>query len=685
MPERADPGSGWDTDDLFLAALQRNPADRPAFLEEACVGNDRLRQEVESLLKIAEASPGLLMPPEIGLIPEKLGRYEILSELGRGGMGIVFRARDSRLLRTVALKVLPRYLGHDARSLKRFTREAQMLARLNHPNIATLHSLDESEGFHFLTMEFVEGVTLAGILADRRLAPRETLSLALQVALALESAHAQGICHCDLKPANIMVAPSGKVSLLDFGIARAFGQTVAAPAQLAAVPAPVTLPSGTPGYMAPEQADGRPVDERSDMWAFGIILFECLTGETIPRREVGGGDDWASRLPDKTPGNLVALMRACLEPDPDQRLVSAPEARADLEAMLRRGASRRRWLAAGACGLALAAFALWFQMSRGPTGPVVQLRNKDDNTLVATNAQGETVWSRHFPQVRVIYPVLLKKIGIASQGPGPQEVIGCAAIVDLAHYKGSLDFLSPIDGRTLWTQMPAWTVPVNAHGPFQYRWLTAVDWPGQESESLVAGVRDGPWYGFALEFRDLEGRVLDIYHHPGILFALPESLKGNASFGGPIFYGSNSSARFDRTLVPFETGQHVGCILQLDPPNVSGQAYPYSLGLPEERDWPGMPRAKEKAYLLIPPVNADTSSKVADVVAGDPSLGNLQHTVFLADGRVITVDQHLFPIKALVGVNSPIEKLLQEGQARILPYLYIRDGKQQWVDVPLGY
>lgn len=685
MSECTGPGFDGNTDDLFLAALDLPPPERPAFLDRACGGNEELRAEIESLLKIATASPELLTPPEIGLIPQQLGRYEILSELGRGGMGIVFKARDSRLLRTVALKVLPQYLGQEARNLRRFTREAQTLARLNHPNIATLHSLDESSGFHFLTMEFVEGVTLAEILADRSLAPGETLALALQVALALESAHAEGICHCDLKPANIMVTPNGKVSLLDFGIARAFGQLRAAPAQLGAPLAALTLPSGTPGYMAPEQATGKAVDERSDLWAFGVVLYECLTGEAFPRQASGLAGGWQAKLPKHTPRNLVALMQTCLEPDPGRRVASATLARAVLEAMLRRGGPARQWLALVVSGLVLAAAAAWFLVLMGPAGPVVQLQNRDQQTLVATNAEGETLWSRQFDKYQVGYPVVLRNTEPIDDVNGQRKVTGCAAIVDLAKYTGSLEFFSLSDGRTLWTKLPAWDVPVNAHGPFQYRWLIGASWPEQVSEILIAGIRDGPWYGFAIECRDIEGQVLGIYHHPGGLTPLSASPKGIGPGGGPVFYGSNSSARFDRSLIPFETEQHPGCIVQLEPADISGQAYPYSLDLPEERDWPGMPQAKERAYLLIPPLNAATSSKVVDVVASEPGAGNVAYTVFVADGRVVTLDRNLFPLKSMVGVDSTVEKLLQAGHAQNLPFLYLRYGEEQWVDVPMGY
>src|SRR5262245_24427648 len=207
----------------------------------------------------------------------RLGPYEILAPLGVGGMGEVYRARDSRLKRDVALKVLPEVFANDPERMLRFQREAEVLAALNHPNIAALYGIEEGA----LVMELVEGAPLQGPL------PIETaLKYARQIAEALEAAHEKGITHRDLKPANIMITPAGTVKVLDFGLAKAADEPTAAPnpansptLTMSATRVGVIL--GTAGYMSPEQAAGKPVDRRADIWAFGVVLWEMLTGDAL--------------------------------------------------------------------------------------------------------------------------------------------------------------------------------------------------------------------------------------------------------------------------------------------------------------------------------------------------------------------------------------------------------------------
>ncbi len=213
----------------------------------------------------------------------KLGPYEILMPLGAGGMGEVYRARDTRLARDVALKVVPEAVAQDPERTARFQREAQVLASLNHPNIAALYGLEESAGVLALVMELVEGPTLTGRLKSGAIPLDEALPIAKQIAEALEAAHERGIIHRDLKPANIKITPDGKVKVLDFGLAKAL-EGEAAPADIsnsptltaAATQAGVIL--GSAAYMSPEQAKGKSVDRRSDIWAFGAVLYEMLTG-----------------------------------------------------------------------------------------------------------------------------------------------------------------------------------------------------------------------------------------------------------------------------------------------------------------------------------------------------------------------------------------------------------------------
>jgi serine/threonine protein kinase len=212
----------------------------------------------------------------------RLAHYEIVSTLGKGGMGQVWRARDTKLGREVAIKTLPEEFARDSDRLARFEREAKLLASLNHPNIGAIHGLEESEGTRFLVLELIEGDTLADRIDRGPIPVEEALTLALQIAEAVEAAHAKGIIHRDLKPANIKVTANNKVKVLDFGLAKAFEPN---PANMALSNSPtfsmaVTQQGiilGTAAYMAPEQARGDTVDKRADIWAFGCILFEMLT------------------------------------------------------------------------------------------------------------------------------------------------------------------------------------------------------------------------------------------------------------------------------------------------------------------------------------------------------------------------------------------------------------------------
>ena len=216
----------------------------------------------------------------------RLGPYEILSALGAGGMGEVYRARDTKLDRDVAIKILPEAFAADTERLARFQREAKTLASLNHPNIAHIHGLEESDGVRALVMELVEGEDLAQRIARGAIPVDEALPIAKQIAEALEAAHEQGIIHRDLKPANIKVRPDGTVKVLDFGLAKAMEPTGVASPSVSQSPT-ITTPAmteagmilGTAAYMSPEQARGKPVDKRTDIWAFGCVLYEMLTGQ----------------------------------------------------------------------------------------------------------------------------------------------------------------------------------------------------------------------------------------------------------------------------------------------------------------------------------------------------------------------------------------------------------------------
>ena len=291
----------------------------------------------------------------MALIPgTRLGPYEITAQIGEGGMGEVYRATDTKLKRDVAVKVLPSALAADPERLARFQREAEVLASLNHPNIAAIHGLEESEGIKALVMELVEGPTLADRIAQGAIPVDEALPIAKQIAEALEAAHEQGIIHRDLKPANIKLRPDGVVKVLDFGLAKALEPTGAMSPGMSQAPT-ITTPAmtqagmilGTAAYMSPEQARGKPVDKRADIWAFGCVLYEMLTGKRtfagdgVPEtlaRVIERQPDW-SLLPQETPEPLRRLLRRCLAGDPRERLPDIAVARLEIgEALLPVGA-----------------------------------------------------------------------------------------------------------------------------------------------------------------------------------------------------------------------------------------------------------------------------------------------------------------------------------------------------------
>src|SRR5713101_1877307 len=215
----------------------------------------------------------------------RFGPYEILARIGAGGMGVVYRARDTQLGRDVAVKVLPESFAHDAERMARFEREAQLLASLNHPHIATIHGLEESGDIRALVMELVEGPTLAERIGGGAMSLEDALPIAKQIAEGLEYAHERGIIHRDLKPANVKLTADGNVKILDFGLAKALeapwvtagNPSISPTLPLSPTQAGVIL--GTAAYMAPEHARGAVVDRRADIWAFGVVLYEMLTGK----------------------------------------------------------------------------------------------------------------------------------------------------------------------------------------------------------------------------------------------------------------------------------------------------------------------------------------------------------------------------------------------------------------------
>jgi hypothetical protein len=277
------------------------------------------------------------------MIGKTLSHYRILEKLGEGGMGEVYRARDFKLNREIALKVLPEVFAKDVERMARFQREAQVLASLNHPNIAAIHGLEESSGVRALVMELVQGPTLADRIAQGPIPVDEALPIARQIAEALEYAHEKGIIHRDLKPTNVKLTAEGMVKVLDFGLAKALeGGTAASDPEnsptltLAATQAGVIL--GTAAYMAPEQARGKAVDRRADIWSFGVVFYEMLTGARLYGEETVSDTlaavlkvepDWHA-LPAEVPPVIRKLLRRCLTKERRERLQAIGDARIEV-------------------------------------------------------------------------------------------------------------------------------------------------------------------------------------------------------------------------------------------------------------------------------------------------------------------------------------------------------------------
>jgi serine/threonine-protein kinase len=448
---------------LYEAARTRVPPDRSAFLARECDGDTELQLEVESLLEqpvgtkeffklvgVPTAAVGVSATNLSALIGRRLGTFQVRSLLGRGGMGEVYRAHDTKLGRDVAIKVLPQAFTADASRVASLEREARVVAALNHPNIAAIHGVEESEGVRGLVLELVEGQTLAQKLADAAgssppgLRLKEALTIARQIADALEAAHEKGITHRDLKPGNVKITPNGVVKLLDFGIAKVVtGESPGRDLTQAQTVTDATgggLIAGTAAYMSPEQARGKSVDKRTDIWAFGCVLYEMLSGRTAFQGDtvtdtlaavLERDPDW-STLPSDTPRSVRRLMQRCLEKDQKQRLHDIGDARLEIEqiiqspsedvdadvALHRSHTWRRRTTMAAAAAAILAlstAMLVWFVLARDGT--------------VAGDARVSR-FTVDFPKGTVTAPTLDKALAFSPDGthlaltpwPGPPVV-----------------------------------------------------------------------------------------------------------------------------------------------------------------------------------------------------------------------------------------------------------------------
>jgi serine/threonine protein kinase len=344
---------------VYHSALELAENERPAFLEKACVGDDGLRREVESLLADEKQARSFIEAPALVMAAQaqaqdhaqsragqKVGSYKILSLLGSGGMGEVYLARDSRLDRTVALKILPAQVASDRDRMRRFIREARAASALKHPNVTHIYEIGESDGVHFIAMEYVEGKTLAAKIGGRPLKPAEIVEIGLQVADALDDAHSEGVIHRDIKPANLMLTRRGEVKVLDFGLAkvtRTEEQNIASDiSTVVSTKAGVVM--GTVKYMSPEQMLGQEVDHRTDIFSLGVVLYEMATGTLPFKGDTGTALSDAilhkqptapGRVNPDLPIDLERIILRALEKDRELRYQTASDLRAELKRLKR--------------------------------------------------------------------------------------------------------------------------------------------------------------------------------------------------------------------------------------------------------------------------------------------------------------------------------------------------------------
>jgi len=351
-------------EEILHAALSRAESDREALLVHMCAGDLALRREVESLLAQQASEAGFFDDPTVAaathmvsdagaslVTGRRLGAYQVRERIGVGGMGEVYRAHDTKLGRDVAIKILPRLFSSDPDRLTRFEREARVLASLNHPHIGAIYGLEEGEGIRALVLELIEGETLAVRITRGSISVNEAMTLARQIADALDAAHERGIVHRDLKPANIKITPDGVVKVIDFGLAKAVSGD-AATADLTQSPTATAggtregVILGTAAYMSPEQARGQAVDKRTDIWAFGCVLYEMLAGrrafdgETISDTIAAVLDrepDWSALSAD-VPESIRRLVHRCLEKAAKRRLHDIADGRMEIDDAVAAGA-----------------------------------------------------------------------------------------------------------------------------------------------------------------------------------------------------------------------------------------------------------------------------------------------------------------------------------------------------------
>jgi serine/threonine protein kinase len=424
------PGRWNRIKDIFNSALETPEAGRAAYLESACAGDADLRAEVERLL--ADHVTGTLPSPAAAVLHQvpalapgdMLAQYRVEAKLGEGGMGVVYRAYDTRLERPVALKILL----PDPDRQQRLLREARAASALTHPNIVTIHEIGTAHGVDFIAMEYVEGRPLSNLIPAKGLSVEKALDYAIQIADALAHAHAAGVVHRDLKPANIMVTGEGRVKLLDFGLARRRPAAGSATASLT-VPGAIT---GTPAYMSPEQAEGKKADHRSDVFSFGIVLYEMLSGIQPFRR-----DSQLSTIaailrepppPLHLPSGLDRILRRTLEKQPEARYATAGELLVDLHRFGRwpllesqRRRARLRWGIPLTLAASAAALAWWFAYQRPAQATLARLEQlwSEGRTVETFRlAESSPRFLRTHPRFQYIWENVSMEFGLETNPPG---------------------------------------------------------------------------------------------------------------------------------------------------------------------------------------------------------------------------------------------------------------------------
>jgi serine/threonine-protein kinase len=521
----------------------------------------------------------------------RLGIYEITGQLGAGGMGEVYRAKDTKLGRDVAIKTLPSALAKEADRLARFEREAKLLAALNHAHIGAIYGLDEHEGTLYIAMELVEGETLEAKLKAGALPTEDALQLALQIAGALEAAHEKGVVHRDLKPANIMVLPNAQVKVLDFGLAKAFSgnPNEASPAHSPALSVAMTqqgLILGTAGYMSPEQASGQATDQRADVWAFGVVLYEMLTGLPLFRGEsvphiladvLRAPPDW-TRLPKNLHPRVRQALERCLEKKPRNRYSGVADARVDIEAALadptggavpavasgNPAAARGRLALVGVAAAALAAAAVWALMPRPEPHPVVRFPfflpegenfTRPEVSMIALSADGtrlayvanSQIYVRNLSETepRVVSGITGGPLGVSSPAFSPDGQ--WLAYVEVVTALQGLIKRVPVSGGT-----PATLYEVIDSGfPMSLTWPT----PDAILFANLRGILRIPATGGAPEVlvaREVGESFASPILLPGgdaVLFARAEGNPGAGTFGADTQIVTQTIGAADRAVV----------------------------------------------------------------------------------------------------------------------------------------